>query len=358
MKKLLAIIPALSLSLSVSEKAIAQDIHFSQFYENVVLRNPALTGIFSGDYRAGVNYRTQWSSLSVPFRTMLATAETRIATDKEAGDYLSFGLSTTYDHAGTINFNSFQVYPAVNYNKSIDGDRGSYLSFGFAGGYIHRSIDLSKATYSSQYVNGSYNALNSSNENLANPTIQNWDLSAGVSLNSAMGPNNKGNYYLGAAAYHVTKPRHSFNPTENFIRLETKWTANMGFKYNINDEFSLVSHSNYLQQGTYREIMTGGLLSWRAMWQADGMYIGSTPGYFTIYAGAYVRYKDAIIPTLKVDYGYYSLTCSYDVNTSPLKAGTSGAGGFEMSLFIRGKFAKSSSEQVRCPHFEQMLPAF
>ncbi|RYD56893.1 MAG: type IX secretion system membrane protein PorP/SprF [Sphingobacteriales bacterium] len=352
-KHLKTIIPALCLSLSAN----AQDIHFSQFYENVVLRNPALTGIFSGDYRAGVNYRTQWSNISAPFRTILATAETRVATNTE-GDYFSFGLSTTYDHAGTINFNSFQAYPAVNFNKSIDGNRGSYLSFGFAGGYIQRSVDLSKATYSTQYVGGSYSALNNSQENITNTTIQNWDLAAGISLNSAMGPYNKGNYYLGAAAYHVTKPKHSFNPNDNFMRLDTKWTVNMGFKYNINDEFSIVSHSNYLQQGAYQEIITGGLLSWRGMWQADGMYIGSTPGYFNLYAGAYIRYKDAIIPTIKVDYSYYSLTCSYDINTSPLKTGTNGVGGFEMSLFIRGKFAKSSTEQTRCPHFEQMLPAF
>ena len=37
--------------LFVVTKIDAQDIHFSQFFETPLLRNPALAGIFSGDVR-------------------------------------------------------------------------------------------------------------------------------------------------------------------------------------------------------------------------------------------------------------------------------------------------------------------
>ncbi|MEO6832110.1 MAG: type IX secretion system membrane protein PorP/SprF, partial [Chitinophagaceae bacterium] len=84
----------------------AQDIHFSQFYENAILRNPALTGIFSGDYKVGVNYRTQWGNISNPFQTTIVSAEGRILVNREQADYLSYGLCVSYDHAGSINFNS------------------------------------------------------------------------------------------------------------------------------------------------------------------------------------------------------------------------------------------------------------
>src|ERR1700761_481995 len=103
--------------LSAVEYAGAQDIHFSQFYENSILRNPALTGIFSGDYKVGINYRTQWTDISVPFQTGIVSAETRFEVNKEVHDYLSVGVCATYDHAGSIDFNSVEVYPAVNYNK-------------------------------------------------------------------------------------------------------------------------------------------------------------------------------------------------------------------------------------------------
>ena len=51
--------------------ASAQDVHFSQFYETSVLRNPALIGIYNGDYRFGLMYRNQWSSISAVSYTHL-----------------------------------------------------------------------------------------------------------------------------------------------------------------------------------------------------------------------------------------------------------------------------------------------
>src|SRR3954467_5218896 len=111
MKKCLLLIAATYTALSPLK---AQDIHFSQFYENAILRNPALTGIFSGDYKAGVNYRTQWGNISNPFQTIIASAETRIQVNREVHDYVSFGACVSYDHAGAIDFNSMQITPALN----------------------------------------------------------------------------------------------------------------------------------------------------------------------------------------------------------------------------------------------------
>lgn len=327
----------------------AQDIHFSQFYENAILRNPALTGIFSGDYKVGMNYRSQWSEISVPFKTVLMSAESRIIINKEVGDYLSYGLTATYDRAGSINFNSMQVYPALNYNKAIEDKHNSYLSVGFAGGYIHRSIDLSKATFSTQYGGSGYDPLAASGENLTNAVIQNYDLAAGISLNSSIGQYNNVNYYLGFAGYHVTKPQHSFNKADGIVRLDTKWTANVGFKCNINSQYAVTVHTNYASQGQYNELMFGGLVSWRTNPELTQN--------FGLYAGVFIRYKDAFIPTLKVDYEHYSMTVSYDINTSNLRPASNGVGGFEISIFARGVFKKTEQMggQMRCPRFEQML---
>jgi type IX secretion system PorP/SprF family membrane protein len=348
MKKFLTTsIAALSVALSVK----AQDIHFSQFYENAILRNPALTGIFSGDYKVGVNYRQQWSDISVPFQTGLISAETRIAVNKEVGDYVSIGVCGTYDHAGSIDFNSMMVYPAINYNKSLEDKHGSYLSVGFAGGYIQRAVDQSKMTFSSQYVNG-YNPANPTNENMTFKKIQNYDLSAGISLNSSAGQNNNVNYYIGVAAYHVTKPSQTFAGEDQFIRLNTKWEGNLGIKYNVDQAFAVTLHFNYSSQAPYTEYIGGGLVSWRNYTVTNPME------RFTIYAGCFYRVNDALIPTIKVDYQMYSLTFSYDINNSTLKPASEGAGGYEISLYMRGNFKKnkSATDATKCPRFEDMMP--
>lgn len=340
--------------LGCCEKSGAQDIHFSQFYENAILRNPALTGIFSGDYRAGVNYRNQWSNISTPFQTMLATAETRILINEDVGDYLSFGIAATYDKAGTISFNSFQVYPAINYNKSLEDEHQSYLSMGFTAGYIQRSVDPTKMTFASQYQGGSYNPANPSGELITNTRLSYLDVGAGLSFNSSIGEFNQVNYYVGASVYHLNRPKAAFNKSDAFIRTDMKWNGSLGLHYSVNDEVGITSHFNFVQQGRYREIIAGGLVGWKRI--EPGMKT-----LFTIYGGLFYRVNDAIIPTVKLDFRSYSFTVSYDINTSALRAATNSMGGMEISVFARGFITKGrwAQDKTKCPRFEQMiLPTF
>ena len=56
--------------LLLANSANSQDINFSQFYELPLLRNPALAGIFSGDIQITSAFRSQWQSVTVPYRTI------------------------------------------------------------------------------------------------------------------------------------------------------------------------------------------------------------------------------------------------------------------------------------------------
>ncbi|XZF13265.1 PorP/SprF family type IX secretion system membrane protein [Chitinophagaceae bacterium MMS25-I14] len=353
MKKYLIFLSAMCITWLINtERVAAQDIHFSQFYENAILRNPALTGIFSGDYKAGVNFRNQWGNIATPFVTVLGSYETRFAVN-ESGDCLSIGLTATYDKAGSIDFTSMQVYPAINYNKALEDKHMSYLSVGFAGGYIQRSVDMSKMTFDNQWVNGSYSSTNPNGEPVSFTKVQYYDLSAGISLNSSIGKNNKINYYIGAAAYHVARPKEAFNSNETFVRLNTKWTGNLGVRAAVDDHIGVTFHLNYTNQNPYQEWIGGVLLNW-------GTYDDRQQRVFNLSGGCFYRLHDAIIPTIKIDYTTYAFTASYDVNNSTLKPASNGVGGFEFSLFVRGNYKRKqdSRDQNKCPRFENMMPGF
>ncbi len=355
MTRFLPALAAAALLAGTAPAGRAQDIHFSQFYENASLRNPALTGIFSGDYKAGVNYRSQWSSVSVPFQTVLASAETRICVSEEANDYLSFGLTGTYDKAGSISFNSFSVMPVLAYNKSLEDAHGSYLSVGFAGAYIQRSVDPAKMTFDEQYGAGGYDPSAASGENMTRTTLQHFDLSAGLSFNSSLGEEGAVNYYLGGAAYHLTKPQQAFDESQSFIRLTTKYTGQAGFSWAATPTVSVVAHLNYLNQQPYQEWIGGGLVGWRSVNLID------PSKSFTLYGGLFYRLGDALIPTFKMDYGAYSVTMSYDLNNSGLRRVSGGVGGYEISLYARGRLhrrADAIRDRLRCPRFEMQLPNF
>lgn len=323
----------------------AQDIHFSQFYETSIIRNPALTGIFTGDYKVGMVYRTQWNSISKPFQTGVVMGEGKIAVN-DAGDYLSFGALAYYDKAGSIEMKTLGVYPAINYNKALEDANESFLSVGFTAGYLQRSFDPSKMTFDEQYQNNIYDPTNPSGENIPNPQINNWDLGAGVSFSSSTDPDGNGlNYFVGVSGYHFTTPNRSFY-NNNLIKLDMKWNVSAGVSAQVNEIIGWQGHLNYTQQGPYKEIILGAMVGWNKMETARERL-------FALYAGVFYRFQDAFIPTMKLNYKDYNFTASYDMNVSTLKAATNLRGGFELSVIKTGVFTTSRFDRgsTLCPKF-------
>lgn len=341
MKRQLHIIGAmLVITVLAAANARAQDIHFSQFYETAILRNPALTGIFTEDYKVSGMYRSQWGSISKPFRTVQVSAEMRIPVGREVSDYLSIGILGYSDKAGQINFRTSGFYPAINYNKSLEDNHSSFLSVGFTGGYVQRSIDISKMTFDNQYGNPG----GGSGEQMPNPKIAHWDLGAGVSFNSSMGQDNRSSYFIGFSGYHFTNPKESFFENNNLINPKTRWNLNAGLNLGLDESWNLLAHGNYMLQGSYQEIIAGGLLRWsrfNSMNRRD----------FALSGGCFYRVNDAVIPTVKLEYKGQTFAASYDVNISSLKAATNLRGGLEITVFTSGFFNGGYDDKHLCPRF-------
>jgi hypothetical protein len=72
-----------------------------------------------------------------------------------------------------------------------------------------------------------------------------------------------------------------------------------------------------------------------------------------VHGGAFLRWNDALIPVVKLDYNPFSLSFSYDVNISKLKTSSYGRGGFELGISYVGftKRDNSTLNAVLCPRF-------
>lgn len=324
-----------------AQQSVAQDIHFSQFYEISMLRNPALTGLMSDDYRVGVNYRSQWSSISNPFNTALLTAEAHRAIGK---DFISAGVTAYYDKSGSINLQTIVIAPAIAYNKSLEDDHNSYLSVGLMGGYIQRSFDPAKATFDNQYQNDRFQSTLPSGETFSSPSFSQLDFGGGVSFSSSTGAENKVSYIVGLSGYHLTQPMNSFYKNGS-ITSKMRINASASVSVKVNDEFNYQLHLNYMRQGSYNELIFGGLLGWNL---SD--YNGDR--IFGLYAGAFYRYADAIAPVIKLRYKTYSFGFSYDLNVSSLKTASNLQGGYEITVFKTGLFKDPNIQRSRtlCPH--------
>ncbi|RYZ55435.1 MAG: type IX secretion system membrane protein PorP/SprF, partial [Sphingobacteriales bacterium] len=196
--------------LSIFGEVSAQDIHFSQFYETTILRNPALTGIFSDDFKVSANYRNQWSSISQPFVTGQVSFETKIPVNQQTGDFFSVGLLANMDKAGTVQMKSLALYPVLSFSKSLGDANHSFLSAGFTGGFVQRSFDPSRAAVNNQYGNGGFDPYAGTGENIQANKISHLDVGAGLNFSSGAGEYSQASYFIGVSGYHLTKPRNSF----------------------------------------------------------------------------------------------------------------------------------------------------
>jgi type IX secretion system PorP/SprF family membrane protein len=338
-------LPAL-FCIFIGHHAIAQaDIHFTQFYETSILRNPAVVGVADNNYKVLAYYRSQWSSVASPYETMLIDAEYRILVNGAANDFLSFGLLGYNDKAGDIDQKMSAVYPAINYNKSLGRSNNSYISFGFTGGYVQNTFDPSKATFNNQFVGGLFNIANPTGEALPNPKFTTYDVGAGINYNFSAGADDEASYMIGVSGYHFTQPGFSYY-TINQNPENIRWNGNAAMIRDLSQSIALQLHVNYSNQGTYNELIGGMLLGWKSF------SLKSDP-VFEIYAGAMVRYADAIAPVIKMKYKNLSVGVSYDVNMSSLQTATNMQGGFEMTMSVSGNYPKNPAGYRKsvCPRF-------
>ena len=76
----------LILILSFVVNAWAQDVHFSQFLANSFVLNPAMVGVQKNDYKATLQRKSQWASVSVPFTTFTLALERKDILSKTASN--------------------------------------------------------------------------------------------------------------------------------------------------------------------------------------------------------------------------------------------------------------------------------
>jgi type IX secretion system PorP/SprF family membrane protein len=319
-------------------KANAQDIHFSQFMETPLLRNPSLAGIFNGDFRIQMVYRDQWRSVTDGYKTASVNGEYKLPIGKSS-DFLTVGGQILFDRAGTASLTQTSILPVINYHKSLSDVKNRYLSLGFMGGVVNRHFDRSKMITDNTYTGGT------DGEPTVMPNYTYLDGSVGMSFNSGIGEDPEDNFYLGMAYHHFTKPRNSFfrDPT---VALNPKWVASAGFRFGVN-EFSYVTiQADHSVQKKYKETIAGVMYGLKIGQEVDN------PKY-VIHGGAFLRWQDAFIPVIKIDYTGFSFAFSYDINISKLKPASLGRGGFELSLSYIGFTQRNNStlNAVQCPRF-------
>jgi len=330
----------LILVLSFGGSLMAQDVHFSQFYNAPLLLNPAITGKINGTFRAGVIYRNQWFG-EVNGRTAFSTPMVSFDMPIRLGNGDAFGVGgyVVNDRSSGGLLNRIQVVLSGAYHKGFGENKNHALSIGFQGGFNQRRLDLAGLNFSSML--GDNFAFDPSLPNQENfgETTTNFDVSTGLAWSSKV--SERFYFSFGVAAYNLITPYNTFNTNEedNMRRI----TGTLGMDIRLSKRFSLLPSMIYQNQAKAMETNVG--MAGAVDFSKD----------FVMLFGAYYRVKDAVIPYVGADYKGFRLGLSYDFNASSLDRieNSSNVGAVEISLMYIGRMIPLAdvTSVIYCPRF-------
>ena len=119
--------------VSIAINCVAQDVHFSQFKISSFLLNPALVGSQNSDYKASLQRKSQWKSVSIPFNTFSLSLERKNILPSH-----SVGVQFLNDIAGDSRFKTTGINLA--YVKRVVATTNNLFNFGAELGLFQRSV--------------------------------------------------------------------------------------------------------------------------------------------------------------------------------------------------------------------------
>jgi len=321
----------------------AQDLHFSQFMNSPLTTNPANTGFIpEADYRIGVHYRSQWTSVPVPFKTSSVFGDFQVFRNRLQNGWMGAGFVVLNDVAGRGNLRSNKVYGSLAYHQMLG--LSGLLSAGFNAGYVNKRIDITKFTFDNQW-NGKFfdAALNNGEALLQNPNVSYFDLQAG--LNYAFFPNEETYINAGISVHHLNQPRETFF-TNSGNQVPRRYIGFLNGSFKLNDDWIINPNTYFSSQAKANEWVTG----FNAAYNVTGN------GSFVLIAGGYLRWQDAGIAMIGFEKNNIRFTFTYDATTSSLGRFNGTQGAYEFSLMHQGYYQqgftdKNLKRQSLCPRF-------
>jgi len=325
--------------LCISFFVKAQDPHFSQFFSSPLTLNPALTGKFDGTLRVAGNYRNQWPAFNNVFTTSTASIDFSILQKNiPYNDTWGVGIIALTDKAaGGILTNNY-LGISTSYHKALDEDGYSQIGAGFQATYGQKRLDNSKLVFEDQLTPFGFTGVSADIFSTDNLNINYIDVNAGIIYTGSTTDRN--NYYIGASVYHINRPKESFKGGN--WNISPRSTISAGGYFPVSDLLTLHTSGIYQLQNKSSETTLGAALS--APFNEDDINPSS------VYAGLWMRLKDALIPYIGLEFSGMRIGVSYDINTSGLKTASQSRGGMELSL-IYIKRSSEGGKGIPCPKF-------
>jgi type IX secretion system PorP/SprF family membrane protein len=337
----------LGIGLAMFGSAVAQDVHFSQYFTSPLTLNPAMTGLVPDDIRFAADYRTQWYNVSAnPYVTGTVSYDMAMLKNKlPEGDALGLGVMLLYDKSGTGALTNTTVGASFAYHKGFGQEKQHHISFGAQAYYVQKSIDFAALKFEDQFDPSTGGTPYQTKENTTHAALSYPDINLGVMYSGKVTDHTT--TYAGLSYYHLTQPVESFinDPSH---QIHARYTGYLGGYHDLNENIELNATALYQTQASATEIVFGAAVGFILNPGHDLEYQKNT----VFYLGSWYRVNDAFAPYVAIEWSKMRIGLSYDVNVSDFMPATAGQGAYELSILFFGRINRrdrNPSYNWSCP---------
>jgi type IX secretion system PorP/SprF family membrane protein len=323
----------------------AQDIHFTMFDMAPINLNPVYTGFYSGSFRVGGIYRSQWQGLGLNvaglsdkfsgFQTPSAFADVALGIPPKNGaemkSWLGVGINFYNDQVDRLS--TMRAELSVAYHLGL-GKRGrTRISLGVKGGiYQSRVKDITGYVFEDEIIGG----INTSTDDAvfgANQSSTAPDFSAGLMVA------HRGTGWgieVAGSINHFTQPKLNFGTNVDY-KLPSNIIASIRTTFALGNKFSV-------RPKVFMQLMTKVLeLNAQAVF---AYHFTNTKDVNLLFGGGY-RLGDAAFARVGFEYKGLTIGGAYDFNLSSLSVSGNNfngvnprAMGFEVAVTYIAKIYK------------------
>ncbi|MCE3296183.1 MAG: hypothetical protein K0R65_1897 [Crocinitomicaceae bacterium] len=314
----------------------AQDVHWSQFFDNPVFLNPASAGNFKGTSRFHLQYRDQWRSVTKAFQTFSFSYDTRLRDKPQFG----LGFLVLNDVSGDGKFKTLEMQAAPSYTKILNRDSSDVLSFGAQIALNHRNFTFPNFYFDEQYNGVNFDPNLPVTEELVTEKRTNLSLGFGAKYRHRF--DRKKSLETGLSAFNINQPNQGFYGDK--VKRDLRLCFFFNFDLKLKDKLGLLPSVLFQKQGSYTEIIVGSRVKYTLK--------SEEKSYKAVYGGVFFRTSDAFYLNLGLDYNTWYFGLSYDVNISTLTPASGNRGGFELvTRYVINRFKPKQIQHRICPEF-------
>ncbi|WMJ72173.1 type IX secretion system membrane protein PorP/SprF [Cytophagaceae bacterium ABcell3] len=321
----------------------AQDFQLTQFYASPLLLNPGFAGA-TGQNRATLHNRVQWTGLAKPYRAHVASFDHSMPQQRSG-----IGVMVASEVNGTSRFRTQTAN--VVYSHRIDVNSSWSIRPGLQFGVGNRRIDYSQLVFGDQiYERG----LTGTQEDFSNMNSRYFfDVASGVVVHNSQ-------VWIGFSAHHLNRPDVTF--VRSGEALPIRMSVHGGAKINLDNnrirssyksrpDNVLIPSFNYKQQGNFRQLDLG------MYWNYEPIIVGAWYRGIPVFSSEEgYPFRDAVAILVGTKFNGFYFGYSYDFTVSRMEVYNSG-GAHELSISYvfperRKKKPKKRRDMIiPCPDF-------